>query len=301
MIRILLALIISAIVLPAAAKDQLITPGELQAWKDSGREHLLIDVRYEHFFEFAHIPGAINIPEPLLKHRSLPDIDVVLYDNELSGRHAREGAEALAAKMDAGRIFLLDGGMRAWDGQGLPVVRDSGEYIPTWEQLITPEDLREAVRIGVPMQIIDLRDSKSFNTSRIPGAVNLAVVKSPGAETLKSDTLEHQLSFSEEKLAKALPANPKVSRDGAIEQLLVSEILTKAKSIPSSGPTIVVDGNGGLTKRIAPFMKSAAGGEDILFLERGMAGWEATGPLAKERGKMTILHGSDRTESLKEN
>jgi rhodanese-related sulfurtransferase len=81
-------------------------------------------VRTPSEFENAHIPGAYNVPLDLL-HEHARELrsargDVVLVCQ--SGQRAQR-AEALLRDAGMGNMHVVDGGMRAWLGAGLPVNR----------------------------------------------------------------------------------------------------------------------------------------------------------------------------------
>jgi rhodanese-related sulfurtransferase len=83
----------------------------------------VIDVRTPEEYASGHIAGALNVPITTLPNgaRSLPDGPVLTACS--MGARAARAAELLDA---AGRIaFVIDGGTKAWQRAGLPIVRGS--------------------------------------------------------------------------------------------------------------------------------------------------------------------------------
>lgn len=89
-------------------------------------DYVLIDVRTPAEFAEMHIDGAINVPLGDLQ-TLMPTLagevsgkDIVLVCR--SGQRAQK-ATALINRPDAGDVFVLDGGIAAWDAKGLPLAR----------------------------------------------------------------------------------------------------------------------------------------------------------------------------------
>ena len=109
---------------------ETLDPIALQELVDAGKNVRVIDVRTPGEFESVHIPGAYNVPLDLLReHRdeflTHLDEDVVLVCR--SGQRATQAEETLRA---AGlcNVHILEGGMTAWDAQGLPVNRGAQRW-----------------------------------------------------------------------------------------------------------------------------------------------------------------------------
>ncbi|HAD18290.1 MAG TPA: sulfurtransferase, partial [Erythrobacter sp.] len=90
---------------------------------DAGDAIQLIDVRTPEEFADGHIEGAINIPVDRFDPATLPDpqgAERILYCQ--SDRRSGIAAEKLAANGDT--AVHMKGGIRAWEGNHLPVTRD---------------------------------------------------------------------------------------------------------------------------------------------------------------------------------
>jgi rhodanese-related sulfurtransferase len=93
---------------------------------DAGSEHnILLDVRNANEWEAGHAPGAQWVPLPELEsvRFTLPMNRKIVCICRSGQRSERAAAELLQMGFKA---VNMEGGMRAWKAQGLPVVRDDG-------------------------------------------------------------------------------------------------------------------------------------------------------------------------------
>jgi len=102
----------------------------------------IVDVRSETEFAAAHIPGAKCIPLQQLPHRhaDLGDGDLVLVCEAVT--RACIAQKSLSQR--SGRVFVLDGGTRAWREAGLPLIALRGTH---WS-------LERQVRLGAGVMIL---------------------------------------------------------------------------------------------------------------------------------------------------
>jgi len=97
-----------------------VTPAQAAEMLSEGA--FLLDVREQHEWDAGHAPEATHIPMGQIEERrdELPDGATVLCICHMGGRSAAV-AEAL---LNAGHQAVnVTGGMEAWAGAGLPVVR----------------------------------------------------------------------------------------------------------------------------------------------------------------------------------
>lgn len=127
-ITLLLPIILTALVLAAGTgcqapqkSDELppykeIPAAELLTWIEDGREFQLVDVREEHEYNEAHIPGAKLLPLGQLKdnYQLLQPEDVIVLVCR-SGRRSGEAA-AFLAEQGYRQVYNLAGGMLGWHG-----------------------------------------------------------------------------------------------------------------------------------------------------------------------------------------
>ncbi len=88
--------------------------------------HLLIDVREDHEWAAGHATGAVHMSKGTIERdieNRVPDVStkLVLYCG--GGYRSALAADALR-RMGYPQAISLDGGWRAWNEAGLPVVKD---------------------------------------------------------------------------------------------------------------------------------------------------------------------------------
>ncbi|MEI7854191.1 MAG: rhodanese-like domain-containing protein [Planctomycetota bacterium] len=90
---------------------------------DKGEKLLLIDVREESEFATDHIPGAIHLSKGVIERDielAVPDLatEIILYCG--GGFRSALSAENLA-RMGYSNVISMDGGIRVWRENGLPL------------------------------------------------------------------------------------------------------------------------------------------------------------------------------------
>lgn len=120
--------------LVAAARTQVenLTPEQVAREVEGGAT--LVDVREEHELrEAGRIPGSVHAPRGMLEFYADPSSPYHRQEFERDARiilHCAAGARsALSAatlrQLGYTNVAHLDGGMKAWTGEGMPVERDS--------------------------------------------------------------------------------------------------------------------------------------------------------------------------------
>lgn len=101
-------------------------PSELDPQQPVPAGSVLVDVREQDEWDAGHAPDAVHIPLAELPARveELPEADEYLVVCRFGGRSAQATAWLTHAGFDATN---LDGGMKAWESAGLPVVADGGD------------------------------------------------------------------------------------------------------------------------------------------------------------------------------
>jgi rhodanese-related sulfurtransferase len=84
---------------------------------------LLLDVREAHEWAAGHAPGATHVPLGVLDPAGLDPAVPVVAICRSGNRSGRATATLVAAGFD---VRNMAGGMKAWAGAGLPVIRDDG-------------------------------------------------------------------------------------------------------------------------------------------------------------------------------
>ncbi|UOO92563.1 rhodanese-like domain-containing protein [Vitreoscilla stercoraria] len=90
---------------------------DLQAWRESGKALVLLDVREDNEVAYAHIQGHTHIPMNLvtLRHNELPDdLPIVVYCH-----HGMRSMQVAMFLEHAGfeDLYNLNGGIEAWSTQ----------------------------------------------------------------------------------------------------------------------------------------------------------------------------------------
>jgi rhodanese-related sulfurtransferase len=114
--------------------DTKITAMELQERLAHATRFQLIDVRTPTEFHEGHIPGAINLPMEQVEARLndlAPHDPIVLICQ--SGRRAAMTCNLLKPHRED--LLLLEGGTRAWEEAGLPVVKTAATRLPLMRQV----------------------------------------------------------------------------------------------------------------------------------------------------------------------
>jgi len=114
----------------AKAKIVEVTPQQVKADLDAGKEIILLDVRDSEEYKAGHLPKAVNISRGLLEFKvgkMLPDknADIVLYCRT-DARAAL--ATAVLQEMGYKNAKNMAGAFKAWGTAGLPIYNRHGEF-----------------------------------------------------------------------------------------------------------------------------------------------------------------------------
>ena len=96
---------------------QSLSVQDFQAWREAGKELVLLDVREDNEVAFANIAGHTHIPMNLvpLRHNELPDdLPIVVYCH-----HGMRSLQVAMFLEHAGfeNLYNLSGGIEAWSSQ----------------------------------------------------------------------------------------------------------------------------------------------------------------------------------------
>lgn len=150
-----------------ATSWQWMAPQRVSSLVKEGSGLWLVDVRSGAAFEDGHIEGAMHIPAGILGTKRLPKGKIiVLVDDSLGLRMGRDAAEVLQ-KNGHDKVYLLEGGMAAWLGEGYPVAgKGSGRTF----RGVMPDDVAWALDNRIALRIFDLRDKGEQTRGPVPQA-----------------------------------------------------------------------------------------------------------------------------------
>ena len=157
---------------------------EVAALMASDAAHAVFDVRERGEFNACQISHATSLPRSqiefrmaqLVPKRGLP---LVLYDE--GGERARLAAQTLI-NLGYRRVSVLQGGLDAWKGVGLPTAsgvnapsKAFGERVHHERKIpeIYPEELKRLQERAAPLIILDARTPEEYRRFCIPGGVNV--------------------------------------------------------------------------------------------------------------------------------
>lgn len=142
-----------------------IDAAQVQTMLTEGSGLWIIDVRGALSFDAEHAEGAVNIPAETLKYKKLPaSKTLVLFDDSLGQRVAREAADMLAASGHE-NIYVLAGGLAAWRSEGLSTVGNKSN-----DRGVSARELKWAMENGVSVRIYDMRDASEREKGTLQGS-----------------------------------------------------------------------------------------------------------------------------------
>jgi len=143
---------------------------EFRRWQERQDRLYLVDVRGGQAFARKHIRGALNIPGFVLAKKGLPrEETLVLYDSGIGSTEARDAARRLAEAGYA-KVYLLEGGLARWEADGLPLDAPLGALPGKLVESVSVVELKQAVKDGLPMTLVDIRSAYLFKEGSLPGA-----------------------------------------------------------------------------------------------------------------------------------
>jgi len=95
----------------------------LQAWRQSDKSLVVVDVLSKESYDKAHVAGAVHLPYAELKEKAATldkDATVVVYCANYQCHASTSAAEALTA-MGFNHVYDYKGGIKEWKEAGLPV------------------------------------------------------------------------------------------------------------------------------------------------------------------------------------
>ncbi|RMG89172.1 MAG: rhodanese-like domain-containing protein [Candidatus Dadabacteria bacterium] len=146
----------AAAVLGLAAGSWAVGPSELKAALDAGERITVVDIRPNKEFRQAHIPGALNLPAPVLSKRRIPPFGRVVVCGDGIRPDLTEEAAAELNRHAGVQAETLEGGFAAWEAIGFPTTRPPGAGHAEVRQL-SYQELQRIVAAGTEVMLVDLR------------------------------------------------------------------------------------------------------------------------------------------------
>lgn len=164
----------------------------------------------------SHYGGRHPLPDPMSFERSMstrgigPDTYVIAYDDDAAGAARLWWCLSYYGHT---RVSILDGGITAWVGAGLPLSTDAARPTPPSKFVAHPDprmtvDYQTVATVSSRLTLIDVRNPERFSgtvepvdtrAGHIPGAMNI-----PYATLLESNGQYHHPSTLRQMLAPVL-------------------------------------------------------------------------------------------------
>ncbi len=133
---------------------------------------LIIDVRAPADYLGGHIPGARNILATKIRSENLPrGVKIVLY---CGGNTCEMSENAASDLMSAGYhdVFVLDGGISAWEKKGYLVLKGEKLRSNSPAPMVSVEEVKIKSG-GGNCVLLDVRTPAEFAAGHLPGAVSI--------------------------------------------------------------------------------------------------------------------------------
>jgi len=157
----------------AADSSPKTTPAEVAAWQEKGEAFFFVDTRPVTQFERKHARGAVSIPAFAVAAKPLPrGARIVVYDD---GAGSSEAERAVAALRATGHsdLYLLEGGLTAWEAQGYPIVAPAGSSAVPFVETIGADELLKLIDDRTRVAIFDLSPAAAYKKGHVPGAISV--------------------------------------------------------------------------------------------------------------------------------
>jgi rhodanese-related sulfurtransferase len=223
------------------AEWQWLSPQRAYSLIKEGSGLWLVDVRNEAAFTDLHIEGAVHIPASLLAIKQLPKEKlIVLVDDSLGLQRGREAATILL-KSGHDKVYLLEGGVIAWQQEKLPV---TGKVRQQTFRRVVPEEITWAQANRIPLRIFDVRDKEELEKGAFPQALEVA-----------GKNLAERLEKVKGLISKEEKQGMVVKLDKGVSTILIFPLANDPRTVLESS------------------FRGVSG--DIRYLEGGYAAWAA--------------------------
>jgi rhodanese-related sulfurtransferase len=116
----------------------LLSAQQTHEWLDH-HEAILIDVRGDNAYKALHVPHSLHASDvehiaALIAAHPTERV-ILLCQNGNQSTQISQSLQQQAADYAGILFYILDGGLNAWRNAGLPVIRDSGAFLPIEQQV----------------------------------------------------------------------------------------------------------------------------------------------------------------------
>lgn len=116
----------------------LLSAQQTREWLDH-HEAILIDVRGDNAYKALHVPHSLHASDAeqitaLIATHPTERV-ILLCQNGNQSAQFSALLQQQAADYEGILFYILDGGLNAWRNAGLPVIRDSGAFLPIEQQV----------------------------------------------------------------------------------------------------------------------------------------------------------------------
>ncbi|WP_454689260.1 rhodanese-like domain-containing protein [Achromobacter aloeverae] len=244
---------------PSSSSPAVLTPKDLLGLLDAAGELAILDVRPHGVYARGHLLLSASAPYWNLEleiDRLAPrrDAQLVLVDDGdgLAGRAARK-----LAALGYTRVALLEGGIAGWQAAGQQLFSGTNVLSKAFGEVLEHElgtpsidaaDLKQRLRRGDKLVVVDSRTPEEFANFSIPGAYSL-----PGAELVyrigevapDPDTLvvvncagrTRSIVGAQTLINAGIPNEVVSLRDGTMAWLLNGDTLDHGKIRPAPAPS----------------------------------------------------------------
>lgn len=161
--------------------QEIVSPRTVREWQITNKPFNIVDVRSIAEFQKKHISGAFNVPHNRILGAKLSKKEIFVLYCTGEGCSVSNAAADELLQNSYKHIFVLDGGLAAWEANGFPIIpAKSSEAKPfTPAGRVSPRDLSKRLKNDSPL-ILDARPAPEFSAGHVPGALNVPL------ETLES-------------------------------------------------------------------------------------------------------------------
>ncbi len=144
-----------------------VQPSKVYEMMKEGSGLWLVDIRGERPYENVHVEGSMNISSLDLKYKNYPKQKLFVIIDASPGQVQARNTAAILIEKGYSNVYVLSGGLPAWELAGLPVVR-TGSLEPF---AVTPRELERALEDSAAVRVYDVRDAGAYASSRIEGSI----------------------------------------------------------------------------------------------------------------------------------